>query len=111
MSNQLIDKALAYLGDDLVITKRYTYSYSLTAAGTLNVTGALLEVSTPSGYIPFAITQYQTGNTQVVATTMVSQSTGDNTVMILKNMNASTAQSGTCAVRVAYMKSGVARHS
>lgn len=106
MANQIIDKALAYLGDSLIKTVNYSCEYTLSANGSISLTGTDFNKTTPSGYAPFALRMYQTGNPNVYMRGMSVSATGTGTVMALKNTSSST-QTGTASIGVAYIKSGV----
>lgn len=86
----------------LTMTKEYSYSYSINGNGDLSITASNLGISTPSGYKPFALAFYNSGNVNVVTRGILAISTSGNCVW-LHNLS-SSAQTGTYTMNIAYVK-------
>lgn len=105
-NNKIIDKALYYLGNVLMQTKTYTYTYSLSSGANYGITGSDFGVSTPSGYYPIAFFHIQTGNGNVVPANQIPYGTGSGVVLSIRNLTSST-QTGTCTIKILYLKSSI----
>lgn len=77
----------------------YTYSYTVAANGTLNVTATNLGVTATANYVPVAFSRIDTGNNNVVHRSENVEATGSTAMVALRNL-ASSSQSGTLTVVV-----------
>lgn len=83
----------------------YETNYSIGAGLYTGISGQDLNVSTPSGYTPIAITRIATGNNFVVVRSYNAAATGASYVVNLFNGSSSTALSNvTIGVTILYVK-------
>ena len=87
-------------------TKTWSYTYTLNAGASLNVTGTNLGISTPSGYTPVAVVRITTEHSDVVARSFNCLQTGGNTVVALHNIGTSKASSKSLSVTILYLQTG-----
>lgn len=83
----------------------YTYTYSLAAGESLDITGTNFGISTPSGYSPLAIRSFYTGSTNVVARAVYGMASGGSTVMQLKNISSNASNNVTAGISILYGRS------
>lgn len=87
--------------DTPVIVKDYSYSYSnLTGSTSLTITAAQMGFSTPTGYTPVGVVTVDSGHVAVELERVSAYL--DNRIRNVSGSN----QSGTYAMRVAYVKVG-----
>ena len=87
----------------LLITRSYTYSYTITASSGLNITDEDLQMSEISGYNLFSIAEYNSGNTSVYIRRITKPTSQNNTVLSLRNL-ATTNQTGIATITFNYIK-------
>ena len=81
----------------------YTYAYTISANGAMNISASDLGMSTPPGYTAVAARQVSSGNGNVIARTWNVAATGSTAAVSLRNV-ASAEQSATCTLVVLYVK-------
>ena len=99
-----INEVTSYLGDaDLFKVVTYTASYTISANSGLALTASELNVSTPTGYIPIAITGVGSGNSNVCLRYLNATATGSNNMVGLRSVSSSSI-SATVTVYILYAR-------
>ena len=86
-------------------TKTYSKTYTASGSAYVTLTADDFGVSTPSGYVPVAITQFSTGTSVVFPVYINCQATGTTEIMNLKNTSTSSASSKTASLTIFYIQS------
>lgn len=92
---------------NLVVTKSYTYGYTISANSSLVMTAADFDFATPSGYTPLAIVNMTTGNNSVVFRAVSSAPAGGTSAALVAVNIAGTSQTATATIKVAYIKTAM----
>lgn len=87
----------------MYMTKSYTYEYTCPASGAVNITGANLGVSTPTGYRPISVLNYITNSNEVMPRSMIADSTGSASFCVLTNKS-TNAVTATLQITIMYAK-------
>lgn len=91
-------------GPIIFYIKQYTYKYSIAANGTAEVTAGQFNVSTPSGYAPFAIRRVSTGSMSVHISGITPQNTTSSySILAMRNVT-SSALTPIAAIEIIYIK-------
>ena len=90
--------------DYQIVTKTYKWS-SASAGATRNIYGSSFGFSTPSGYTCAGIVGFDSGDPGM-AVTKLKYTTGDSTLMALKNVTSGSISSNTASVSVLFIKTG-----
>lgn len=100
------ESSLASLSEslqDLVVTKRYSTSITVPANSFADVKASELGISTPSGYAPFAVLEFQATSHVLAFSRLIASATGSGTVMIVHNYSASD-RTVNASITIAYIK-------
>ena len=95
----------------LFMTKTYSYSYTLASGSTLGIRASDFKdssnnaVSTPSGYVPLAVREYNGGIGHCPVSRVRAYSTGSEQMMVIKNTS-SNEQSNTATITIIYVRTG-----
>lgn len=87
--------------------KTFSASYTVSAGSYTSISANTFNKETPSGYRPIAVKRFASGNNQVAVVSLYPENTDDITVMTLRNLNATTQQSGTAAVGIVFIRTDV----
>ena len=83
--------------------KEYVANYTINASSHLIMTANDFGASTPTGYKPISFASVTTGNNNVVIRAFMSQATGTDTMLVLRNLSTSS-QTANATVRIDYCK-------
>lgn len=81
----------------------YSYSYTISANGSLNITATDLGISTPAGYTPIGMAKFGSGNGNVNVRYADAQATGTTIALGLRSVNSSSV-SASATFSILYMK-------
>ena len=84
--------------------KEYSCTYSCAANSTCNLTASNFNVSTPTGYTPFAVVKFDTATTSVCVCEMDATATGSEYMMRLRNPTSSNITNSTATIKIAYVQ-------
>lgn len=84
---------------------RYTYTYSVSANGSTNVTKNQLGISVPTGYTMGGYVAVSTGHANIVPRSWNPQSTATGTSIVLRNLSSTAVSNQTLIVDVLWLKS------
>ena len=106
-SSVTIDKisSVPLSANKLCKTVPYTYTYSLAANTTLNITANDFGISAPSGYTAVAVRYFSSGSGSVMVRTASAGSTGTNTAMSVRNVTGTAVSDAIAYLTVLYMRS------
>lgn len=97
---------------DLFAEKSYTYVYSVTASGGAAIAADNFTdaddnpVSTPTGYVPFAIKRATSGSKHVALGAVNAMALGTTAIMTVRETNGSAGNDLTARLNIVYVKSG-----
>ena len=90
----------------MILKKEYTYTYSVTASGTLYVSASNLNISKPSGYTPIGVQVLWSGNSNVSVMGFQTNVSGTGSFCELKNNSSSAVSNANLKVAIIYVRSG-----
>lgn len=92
--------------NDLFMKKSYSYVYSVSSGGTLQIKADDFNISTPSGYIPICVSRVTSGSSHVAITNLYVLATGTGTIMTIREVSGTDASDITARLEIVYVKSG-----
>lgn len=92
--------------EQLFKVTRYTYTYSVSANGSTNVTKNQLGISVPTGYTMGGYVAVSTGHANIVPRSWNPQSTETGTSIVLRNLSSTAVSNQSLIVDVLWLKSG-----
>lgn len=100
LASQAYDEAT---NEPLFQVKTYTYTYSVAASGSTNVTKANLGITVPDGYSMGGYLGISTANANVVPRSWNPMSTQTGTSIVLRNVSTTAVSSQKLTVNVLYL--------
>ena len=92
--------------DPIFASASYTYTYSLGAGETLNITAGDFGISVPTGFTTFAIRSFSSGSANVIPRAILGGNTSSTSnVMQLRNVSTSSSSNVTASLTLVYVAS------
>lgn len=101
-----VNNAIQAVLKKALITKTYSYKYSLAASSNLAITAANLGIAEVAGYTPIGVAYNGTGSANVEIYTLNAQ-TLTGTVMSLHNLTSSAQNNKTCKIVILYARNAL----